>query len=155
MLSQVYSKLVPGAAAEKVSKSSVPFFQFIQDELPDLQIQPSESTHETLGFHIACHDRALTSGLAARRFLERVGYHVQVVETGTCCGMGGTFGMKHGPLGYDLSMAVGERLFKLFRESGCKLIATESSVCAMQLADGLSVKVVHPLKLATLSTRTA
>jgi Fe-S oxidoreductase len=152
MLSHVYSKLVPGAAAENISKRSVPFFQFIQNRLSDLQVQPSDSTRETLGFHIACHDRALTAGSAARRFLERVGYHVQVVETGTCCGMGGTFGMKHGPLGYDLSMAVGERLFKLFRESGCKVIATESSVCAMQLTDGLSVRVVHPLKLATIST---
>ena len=53
--------------------------------------------------------------------------------------------MKHGPIGYDLSIAVGKKLFDLFKESGCGLIATESSVCAMQLTDGLDVRVMHPL----------
>ena len=53
--------------------------------------------------------------------------------------------MKRGDLGYNLSMAVGDHLFRLFRESGRKLIATESSVCSMQITDGLGVRVVHPL----------
>jgi Fe-S oxidoreductase len=59
--------------------------------------------------------------------------------------MAGTFGMKHGALGYDLSMAVGERLFKLFDESKTKLVASESSVCAMQINDGTGLRVMHPL----------
>jgi Fe-S oxidoreductase len=78
-------------------------------------------------------------------FLERAGYKVEVVETGTCCGMAGTFGMKHGALGYDLSMAVGDRLFELFNESGTKIVASESSVCAMQITDGTKLRVLHPL----------
>jgi Fe-S oxidoreductase len=69
------------------------------------------------------------------------------IETGTCCGMGGTFGMKCGPLGYELSQAVGEPLFKLFRESGVDAIVTESSVCKMQLEEGTGLKVYHPLEL--------
>jgi Fe-S oxidoreductase len=67
------------------------------------------------------------------------------VENGTCCGMAGTFGMKHGDLGYNLSMEVGDHLFRLLKESGRKLVATESSVCSMQIADGVGLKVVHPL----------
>ena len=42
-------------------------------------------------------------------------------------------------------MEVGDHLFRLFKESGRKLVATESSVCSMQIADGVGVKVVHPL----------
>ena len=53
--------------------------------------------------------------------------------------------MKHGDLGYNLSMEVGDHLFRLFKESGRKLVATESSVCSMQISDGVGVKVVHPL----------
>jgi Fe-S oxidoreductase len=59
--------------------------------------------------------------------------------------MAGTFGMKHGDLGYNLSMEVGDHLFRLFKQSGRKLIATESSVCSMQISDGVGVRVVHPL----------
>ena len=63
--------------------------------------------------------------------------------------MGGTFGLKQGPLGYDLSTTVGEPLFELFKESEVDAIITESSVCRMQLEEGVGLKVVHPLELIT------
>ena len=47
----------------------------------------------------------------------------------------------------DLSIAVGENLFDLFRESGCKLASTESSVCSAQIADGTGLRVLHPLRM--------
>jgi len=117
----------------------------LQSSLPSLNLSPSYPTDAEVGFHIPCHERALTGGTAATAFLQRAGYTVRVVETGTCCGIAGTFGMKHGALGYDLAMAVGDRLFKLFDESGTKLVASESSVCAIQINDGTGLKVVHPL----------
>ena len=61
--------------------------------------------------------------------------------------MAGTFGLKHGALGYDLSMTVGEPLFELFKESEVDAIITESSVCKMQLEDGTGLQVFHPLEL--------
>ncbi|MDG7029610.1 MAG: hypothetical protein JRN38_05125, partial [Nitrososphaerota archaeon] len=97
--------------------------------------------------------RALTGGGPAVRFLTAAGYKVDIVETGTCCGMGGTFGMKSGTMGYDLSNAVGERLFDLFRGSRCGLACTESSVCAAQIHDGTGLQVLHPLHLVDFSKR--
>lgn len=133
------------ARAHKIEKVSNSFFQFIQNDLSRLDLRKSFEVEE-IGFHIPCHERALSSGRPALSFLERAGYTVRIVETGTCCGMAGTFGMKHGPLGYDLSMAVGDKLFERFRSSGCKTIATESSVCSTQLLDGLQdARVMHPL----------
>jgi Fe-S oxidoreductase len=61
--------------------------------------------------------------------------------------MGGTFGLKAGALGYELSMAVGKPLFKLFIDSGVDAIVTESSVCAIQLREGTGLPVYHPLEL--------
>ena len=81
------------------------------------------------------------------RFLKSLGYDINIIETGTCCGMAGTFGLKAGPLGYDLSTTIGEPLFKLFKESGVEAILTESNVCKMQLEDGTKLKVMHPLEL--------
>ena len=146
MLREVYPKLVPGEAAEKARGMSSPFFGFIQGRLAELELRPAFPTAEAIGFHIPCHERSVSGGKPAIDFLVAAGYNVQVVENGTCCGMAGTFGMKHGDLGYNLSMEVGDHLFRLFKESGCKLVATESSVCSMQISDGVGVRVVHPLR---------
>jgi L-lactate dehydrogenase complex protein LldF len=145
MLREVYPTLVPGELAERSREMSFPFFGFVQPRLASLQLKPAYPTEEAIGFHIPCHERSVSGGRPAIDFLIAAGYKVQVVENGTCCGMAGTFGMKHGDLGYNLSMQVGDHLFRLFRESGRKLVATESSVCSMQISDGLGLKVVHPL----------
>lgn len=100
-----------------------------------------------IGFHTSCHQRPLGSGNGAIEWLTRCGATVERVETGTCCGMGGTFGLKAGALGYELSMAVGAPLFAKFRDANVDAIVTESSVCAMQLADGTGIPVYHPLRL--------
>jgi len=99
------------------------------------------------GFHVSCHQRPLGSGQGAMEWLRRRGATVEPIETGTCCGMGGTFGLKGGALGHELSMAVGKPLFCLLKESGVDTIVTESSVCAIQLAEGTDMQVVHPLAL--------
>jgi len=150
MLRKVYPKLREGALAANVAARSHGFFEFIEKRLADLPLQPTQGAAGLVGFHIPCHDRALSSGGPAMRFLERASYRVRPVETGTCCGIAGTFGMKSGWLGYELSMAVGEKLFERFRASGCDLIATESSVCTLQLQDGLGRPVLHPLDMVEL-----
>ena len=61
--------------------------------------------------------------------------------------MGGTFGLKSGPLGHKLSAAVGEPLFALFKNAAIDAIVTESSVCTIQLAEGTGIPVYHPLQL--------
>ncbi|TMA09028.1 MAG: hypothetical protein E6J94_01350, partial [Methanobacteriota archaeon] len=147
MLRKVYPKLREGELAKKVGSHAYGFFEFIERGLAGLPLRPSRDVAGVVGFHIPCHDRALTSGAPATRFLERASYRVRTVETGTCCGIAGTFGMKSGWLGYDLSMAVGEKLFEQFRQSGCDLIATESSVCTLQLRDGLGRAILHPLDM--------
>ena len=99
------------------------------------------------GFHIACHQGALGAGKDAMDFLKRRGAEIEVVETGTCCGMAGTFGLKHGFLGYELSQAVGEPLFEGFKDAGVETVVTESSVCRIHLQEGTEMKVRHPLEL--------
>src|SRR5438046_9339107 len=150
MLRKVDPKLREGELAKKVGAHAFGFFEFIERGLADLPLRPSRDVAGVVGFHIPCHDRALTSGAPAMRFLERASYRVRAVETGTCCGIAGTFGMKSGWLGYELSMAVGEKLFEQFRQSGCDLVTTESSVCTLQLGDGLGRPILHPLDLVRL-----
>jgi len=106
------------------------------------------------GFHCACHQRPMGSGSGAMEWLRRRGAEVELIETGTCCGMGGTFGLKAGPLGHKLSSAMGEQLFTLFKNAEIEAIVTESSVCSIQLAEGTNLPVYHPLQLLQLYQET-
>ncbi|GBC69315.1 Lactate utilization protein B [archaeon HR01] len=106
-----------------------------------------------LGLHIPCHQRALDSASNTLYLLRRAGYEVVAVETGTCCGMAGSFGMKKGLLGYQLSNMVGARLFEEFRRAGVDLIISESSVCTIHIQQGTGMSVEHPLKTIALKPR--
>jgi glycerol-3-phosphate dehydrogenase subunit C len=72
------------------------------------------------------------------------GLQVQVFGD-RCCGLAGTFGLKKE--NYDLSMEIGENLFKEIRKSGVDRVVTSCGSCAMQIAQGTGLKVVHPLTL--------
>jgi Fe-S oxidoreductase len=86
-------------------------------------------------------------GSEAMAWVKKHGGAIELIETGTCCGMGGTFGLKHGPLGYELANAVGKPLFAAFKEKGVEAIVTESSVCSIHLKEGTGLPTWHPLEL--------
>ena len=149
-LKDIYPKLL-GDSEESclVSQHSFEFFEYMAPHsLTKKNGSAVQENKGCIGFHISCHQRGLSAGKYTIDALKNEGYNVRVIETGTCCGMAGTFGLKKGELGYDLSMAVGKPLFELFEDDKViELIATESSVCTEQLIDGTRHKVVHPLDL--------
>ena len=48
---------------------------------------------------------------------------------------------------YEISMAVGERLFGLLRESDSDLAACDSETCRWQIEHGSGVHTVHPVEI--------
>jgi glycerol-3-phosphate dehydrogenase subunit C len=44
-------------------------------------------------------------------------------------------------------MRVGERLFRLVRESGARLSVCDSETCRWQITHGSGVRSVHPIEL--------
>ncbi len=114
------------------------------------RLEVSTSSSKKVGVHIPCHQRPLDGAANTIKLLRMAGHVVEVIETGTCCGMAGSFGMKKGLLGYDLAVEVGGELFQLFKQSGVEIIATESSVCSIHLEQGTGIIVLHPLELLEL-----
>ena len=151
ILKITYPKLMDGIQdAKTVAGRTYEFFEFV--ELVEKASPPQAFTGSALkgrrfGFHISCHQRPLGAGRQAMNFLRRRGAEVVLIETGTCCGMAGTFGLKKGPLGYELSQAIGDPLFQSFKSAGVDTIVTESSVCSIHLKEGTGLKLVHPLEL--------
>jgi iron-sulfur cluster protein len=149
-LKHIYPKLLNDSPQSRaVAGRTFEFFEYVNQLQRDgfLLIPPQIKDGRRFGYHIPCHQRGLGAGSPTLQLLKALGYDVTVIETGTCCGMAGTFGMKTGPLGYDLSMTVGEPLFQLFNEGAVDAILTESSVCTTQLAEGTGLTVLHPLEL--------
>lgn len=152
-LREIYPKLL-GRSEESadVSAHTYELFEYMAVKHPEVKLDRAAGDGKLhLGFHIPCHERPLSSGRYAVAALRSAGYDVKVIETGTCCGMAGTFGLKKGPLGAELSRAVARPLLDLFNDDReLQGIATESSVCTMQLAEGVHVPVRHPVELLSL-----
>jgi Fe-S oxidoreductase len=151
MLKITYLKLMDGHQdAQSVAGRTYEFFEFVEvleKVSPPQGLTGSVLKGQRFGFHISCHQRPLGAGRQAMNFLRRRGAEVELLETGTCCGMAGTFGLKKGPLGYTLSQAIGDPLFQSFKAAGVGAIVTESSVCSIHLKEGTGLKVLHPLEL--------
>jgi len=98
-----------------------------------------------VGYHNPCHLRALGISKEPVKLLKLIpGLQVRVFGD-RCCGLAGTFGLKKE--NYSLSMGIGEPLFEEIRKSGVEQVATSCASCALQIAQGTGLKVVHPLTL--------
>jgi len=103
-------------------------------------------------YHDPCHlrlkgitaePRALLQAIPGVEFLE-------MENAATCCGLGGTFSVKH----YELSQAIGEKKVHGIANSKADYVATGCPGCMIQLQDSitrakLNTKVVHVLDLLT------
>jgi glycerol-3-phosphate dehydrogenase subunit C len=99
----------------------------------------------TVGYHNPCHLRALGVVNEPVELLRLIpGVTVQVFSDG-CCGLVGTFGMKKN--NFDLSMAIGKRLFQEIADSGVKEISTSCGACKLQILQGTRREAVHPISL--------
>jgi iron-sulfur cluster protein len=153
-LKESYPKLLNDTAkTSPLADHTYELFEYLNKLEKEAGHSPASGslTGMKFGFHCSCHQRPMGSGAGAMEWLKRRGAEVELIETGTCCGMGGTFGLKSGPLGHKLSAAVGEPLFELFKSAEIDAIVTESSVCKIQLAEGTGIKVYHPLELLTVT----
>ena len=99
----------------------------------------------TVPYHAPCQQRAHGIGKPALDLLALIP-DLRVIELDVdCCGIAGTYGLKKEK--YEISMAVGERLFRDVRESGADVAACDSETCRWQITHGTGVKATHPVEL--------
>ncbi|MDD5311128.1 MAG: anaerobic glycerol-3-phosphate dehydrogenase subunit C [Candidatus Omnitrophica bacterium] len=95
-------------------------------------------------FHAPCHLKAQEIGDLQQCLVELVpGVSIKKI-TDSCCGMGGTFGLKKE--NYDLSLAIGERLFRELKEANADYILTGCGACKSQISQTTLTKVIHPIE---------
>ena len=143
---ELYPRLLKTDESQLVAQNTDEYLDYLS-VLEPVKASIKKVFSAKAGFHISCHQRALSKAEATLELLRMTGVDVKVIETGTCCGMGGTFGLKSGVLGYELSSEVGSPLFELFKAGGVDFGLTESSVCTMQLEQGTNLRFDHPVAL--------
>jgi glycerol-3-phosphate dehydrogenase subunit C len=99
----------------------------------------------TVPYHAPCQQQGHGIGQPALDLLALVP-DLQVIELdAACCGIAGTYGLKKEK--YEISMAVGERLFRDVKEAGGDVTACDSETCRWQITHGTGVRAVHPVEL--------
>ncbi|WP_126664845.1 FAD-binding and (Fe-S)-binding domain-containing protein [Haloterrigena salifodinae] len=138
-----YGDLVSTLQAETVSQHAYGISEYM-DTYRLLERLPLDETDETLAYHGHCHQKATGKDHHAVGVLRRAGYAVDPIDS-TCCGMAGSFGYEAEH--YDLSKAIGERLYEKLDESDGTPVAPGAS-CRSQIGDQETrdEKPPHPIE---------
>jgi Fe-S oxidoreductase len=145
-----YPKMLHAEEAAKVAEKCFDIHQFLMmlHQKGELNLEMGRMDL-TVGYHNPCHLRALGVVKEPAELLRLIpGVTVQTLGD-NCCGMVGTFGLKK--KNYDLSMAIGKRLFKEIEGSEVNQLATSCGACKLQLFQGTHKEVLHPISLLALS----
>jgi glycerol-3-phosphate dehydrogenase subunit C len=99
----------------------------------------------TVPYHAPCQQRGHGIGKPALDLLALVPDLHMIELNVDCCGIAGTYGLKKEK--YEISMAVGKRLFSDIAATGADTAACDSETCRWQIAHGAGVTAVHPIEL--------
>ncbi len=130
-----YPKILNTELASRVAEKCYDIHQFLTllHQKGELNLKLGRVDLD-VGYHNPCHLRALGVVKEPVELLRLIpGVKVKVLSDG-CCGLVGTFGMKK--KNFDLSMAIGERLFKEIVDSGVNEISTSCGACKLQIFQG-------------------
>jgi len=141
-----YPKIVNSDDAKKVSKSCIDIHDFLMQlhKKGELNLDFGKIDLK-IGYHNPCHLRALGVTKQPVELLNLIPGVTAQAYSDACCGISGTFGMKK--KNFDLSMKIGERLFKEIKASDAQELATGCGACAMQIFQGTQRKAVTPVSL--------
>lgn len=98
-----------------------------------------------LAYHAPCHLRAMGEGLVPQEMLARAGGLRFALVNTTCCGMGGTFGMKD--RNHAISLKIAEDVFARLKAAGVEAVVTPCGMCKTQIETGTGLTVYHPMQV--------
>jgi anaerobic glycerol-3-phosphate dehydrogenase C subunit len=145
-----YPRIVNSDVAHEVAEKCYDIHQFLMmlHEKGELHLNLGD-VNLTVGYHNPCHLRALGVVKEPVDLLRLIpGVTVKEFSDG-CCGLVGTYGMKK--KNFDLSMAIGKRLFEEIEDSGVGEVSTTCGACKLQIFQGTNREAVHPISLLATS----
>jgi len=145
-----YPKILNSEESFKVAEKCYDIHQFLMmlHQKGELNLNLGR-INLNVGYHNPCHLRALGVVTEPVELLRLIpGVRVQAFSDG-CCGLVGTFGMKK--KNFDLSVAIGKRLFEEISDSTVDEISTGCGACKLQILQGAHREAVHPISLLAMA----
>jgi glycerol-3-phosphate dehydrogenase subunit C len=143
-----------GEAVEAVALNAFDIFEFIEARLGEALDRAELSPIEARAlYHPPCQLKSHFMGMPALRVLQRVPGLQMILSQSECCGIAGTYGMKHEK--FAVAQAVGSGLFRQAVESGAEFVVSDSETCRWWIAQHSGRRVIHPIELLARSLRLA
>ncbi|HDR04013.1 MAG TPA: anaerobic glycerol-3-phosphate dehydrogenase subunit C [Candidatus Marinimicrobia bacterium] len=96
-------------------------------------------------YHEPCHLKAQKSGISPLQLLKKIpGLQIEKISD-HCCGIAGTFGMKKRH--YELSMAMGQPLFREILRVQPQLVVSGCGTCQIQIHQLTGMECIHPIEV--------
>lgn len=133
-------------SAEMIASSTYDFGELLLDLLEEGKLKlPMKTNSRKLAYHAPCHLKAQGIGKPWLTILKSIeGLDVVDLDAG-CCGMSGTYGFRQEK--YDISVKIGENLFKAIMENKPDQVISECATCRMQIKHTTKYKALHPLEV--------
>jgi glycerol-3-phosphate dehydrogenase subunit C len=145
---------VEGEAAEAVALNTFDIFEFIEERLGKAldraDLAPIEATAL---YHPPCQLKSHFMGTPAVRVLRRIPGLRMILSESECCGIAGTYGLKHEK--FAVAQAVGAGLFRQAAETGTEFVVSDSETCRWWIAQHSGHRVIHPIELLARSLHLA
>jgi len=136
--------------AERLSEKVRDASEFVNSLIKEGKIKFKEAPEITFTYHDPCHlVRSLNISQEPRESLISAGLKlVEMFESDTCCGMGGSYSLKFP----EISGTILRRKLENIKKTEAKLVCTDCPGCVMQILggvdkEGLSIEVKHSLEV--------
>ena len=145
-LKEDYPRILNTSEAVLVAQKTFDILEYLWFLLNEGEMDTNfKPSNKSVVFHTPCHLKAQEIG-DLQEFLMELIPGIKIIKIAdSCCGMGGTFGLKK--KNYDLSLAIGEKLFAEIKAAKPDYVVTSCGACKAQISQATSVKVVHPVEL--------
>jgi glycolate oxidase iron-sulfur subunit len=128
----------PDHPLHQMSAKTMDISQFVVEHLLTEKSRVTINSHAAVtGYHDPCHLKGSLKVTAEPRMLinQNPDYRlVEIADADMCCGLGGSFNLKH----YRTSLDIGRRKMEPIAASHCEVIATGCPACMIQLTDLIS-----------------
>jgi len=145
------------ARINELAEKTLDVNQFLIDKLGISSLPGKGGEQKKVTYHDPCHLRKSLGVVRQPRELLAKNPDLELQEMAEperCCGMGGSFNLKH----YDLSRKIGEKKRDNILNTQADIVSTSCPACMVQLIDLLSesgrdISVKHPVELYVDDTR--
>jgi glycerol-3-phosphate dehydrogenase subunit C len=99
----------------------------------------------TVTYHAPCQQQGHGIGKPALDLMALVPELKVIENDATCCGVAGTYGLKHEK--YEIAMKVGRGLFDQIADAAPELAVCDSETCRWHIEKATGVRTVHPIEI--------